>query len=97
MKRLFKLIEGTAILGEIEVVKNEAGMEEILIKHPFEVKNQRAFPYMADVIGESPGAVQIHPMNVLWSVPLDEFPELEKVYTETTSGIITQPKSKIIV
>lgn len=46
-------------------------------------------PYMLDVLMESPRAVQIHPMNVLWSVPLDEFEHANKAYIQATTGIIT--------
>ena len=44
---------------------------------------------------ESPKAIQIHPMNILWSVPLNEFPEANKIYEEATS-VILKPEKKII-
>lgn len=87
-KRLFKLINDEVIFGEIEVVTNQHG-EEILVKKPYTAKNGKIMPYMLDVLMESPRAVQIHPMNVLWSVPLDEFEHANKAYIQATTGIIT--------
>lgn len=95
-KRVFKLINNEVILGEVYSVTTEGGGVEIMIKQPFTAKNGNIMPYMVDVLTSAPGGVQIHPMNVIWSVPLDEFPEANKVYIEATSGIITESEKKII-
>ena len=91
-KRCFKLINNEIIFGEIEVIDGPNG-GEILVKKPYTAKGGKVMPYMLDVLMESPKAVQIHPMNVLWSVPLDEFDEVNRVYIQATTGIITSAKS----
>lgn len=85
-KRFFKLISGEVIYGECEIVKTENG-GEILIKTPFTVVDGVALPYMSNVVGSSPAAIQIHPMNVLWQVPLDEFKQLEEQFIKDTTGL----------
>lgn len=95
-RRFFKLINNEVIFGEIEVIQAING-NEILIKTPYTAKNGNIMPYMVDVMTQSPSAVQIHPMNILWSVPLDEFEEANRVYIETTTGIITDPNYKILI
>lgn len=97
MKRFFKLINGDNVFGEIETVQTESGQTEIIIKKPFTAKHSNMMPYMADEVGESPGGIQIHPMNVVWSVPLSEFPELNKAHIEVTTGLVTETKPQIIV
>ena len=94
-KRLFKLVNDEVIFGEVEVLPTENG-SEILIKKPFTAKNGNMMPYMVDVMTSAPSAIQIHPMNVLWSVPLDEFKEAEKLYIEATTGLVTETESQII-
>ena len=89
-KRFFKLINDEVIFGEVDVVKGP-NANEILIKTPYTAKSGKVMPYMLDVMMQSPKAVQIHPMNVLWSVPLDEFEDANKVYIQATTGIITNP------
>lgn len=96
-KRFFKLINNEVVFGECETIKTEGGATEILIKKPYTAKAGNIMPYMVDVMTSAPGAIQIHPMNILWTVPLDEFEEANKVYTEATSGIILNPKEKIII
>jgi hypothetical protein len=97
-KKVFKLINDEVIFGEcFTMVSEETGIGEILIKSPFTAKGGRMIPYMVDVMGSAPAAVQIHPMNIVWQVPLDEFPEALKGYIEATSGIITETKSSILV
>lgn len=97
-KRLFKLINNEVVFGECETVQSGADAPvEILIKTPFTAKSGNIMPYMVDVMTEAPSAVQIHPMNILWQVPLDEFPEANKVYLEATSGIVTDSQQRIII
>ena len=91
-KRCFKLINNEIIFGEIEVIDGPNG-GEILVKNPYTAKGGKVMPYMLDVLMESPKAVQIHPMNVLWSVPLDEFDEVNRVYIQATTEIITSANS----
>ena len=86
-KRFFKLINNDMIFGNVEIVPGLNG-EEILIKQPYTVKDGNAMPYMYAELTESPKAVQIHPINVLWSVPLDEFAGLNKIYIQATTGLI---------
>jgi hypothetical protein len=97
-KRVLKLINDEVIFGEcVSIVDEETGIGEILVKSPFTAKNGKMMPYMADVMSSAPAAVQIHPMNIIWQVPLDEFPDANKIYIEATSGIITETKQRIIV
>lgn len=83
-KRFFKLVNHEILFGESEVDENG----EICIKEPLTIKSKEMMRYMDDIIGESPKAVYIHPMNILWNCKLSEFPELEKAVTKATSGII---------
>lgn len=92
-RRLFKLINGDVVFGETEAI-NEA---EVLIKYPYTAEGGNIMPYMALVMGSAPGAIQLHVMNIVWSVPLDEFPEANSVYIKATTGIITDVKQKIII
>lgn len=96
IRRFFKLINNECIFGEIEPINTKNGQTEILIKHPYTVKGGTAIPYMFDVMGIAPGAIQIHPINILWSIPLDEFEEVNKAYIQSTTGIVTDVKSEII-
>lgn len=86
-KRLFKLLNNEVIFGEVELVEGPNG-SEVLIKTPFTAKNGNILPYMSDEIMSSPGAIQIHPMNILWSVPLDEFKLANEAYIKATTGLI---------
>ena len=97
IRRFFKLITGELIFGEIEPVVNDLGQPEILIIRPYTVSGGRAIPYMYDILGVSPRAVPIHPINVLWNVPLDEFEDINNAYITATTGIETDVTPKIIV
>lgn len=90
----FKLISGENVFGEVE-----AGLEgQILIKKPYTAIQGNVMPYMIMDLGTAPGAIQIHPMNIIWSVPLDEFPQAEKIYKEAMGGIVTEtPKESLIL
>lgn len=96
-KRLFKLLNNEVIFGECETVSTNNGNVEIFIKSPYTAINGNIAPLMVLDITEPANGVQIHPMNILYSFPLSEFPNLESVYTEKTTGIITDTKSKIII
>ena len=95
-KRFFKLINGEMVYGDTETVPTMNGTE-IVIKKPYMVKNGNAMPYCMDVLPSAPGAIQIHPMNILWTVPLDEFPDIEKAYIKATTGLDIDTKSKLIL
>ena len=97
LRRIFKLINNEVIFGDIEVVKTKDGQSEILIKNPWIAKGGNMMPYMMDVMSEPIGAVQIHPMNIIWSAPLEEFKQANDLYIEKTTGIITDSKQKIII
>jgi len=97
--RVIKLITGELIFGEVLAVPSGEGDNahvEIQVKTPFTAVPAGVMPYLADVMGSAPGAVQIHPMNILFQLPLSEFPIAEKAYKEATSKIIA-PESKIII
>lgn len=87
-KRFFKLINNEVVFGEASASDPSGDSPEILIEAPYTSRGGSVIPYMSEVMGNSPKAIQIHPMNVLWSVPLDEFPRVEKIYYEATSGLI---------
>lgn len=86
-KRVFKLINGEIILGEVNLIETDRGTE-IIIKTPFTVKSGNLTPYMYAELLKAPGAIQIHPMNVLWNVDISEFPDVQTAYITATSGII---------
>lgn len=94
-KRFFRLINKEIVFGDCEVIPTGNG-SEILVKEPYTIKNGKAMPYMYDELMKSPAAVQIHPMNILWSTPLDEFDEIYKIYVEATSGIISTTNRIVI-
>ncbi len=95
-RRFFKLINGEIIFGDISPIDNN-GQMEILITRPYTIVGSDAVPYMYNVLGVSPRAIPIHPMNILWNVPLDEFEEINKAYIQATTGIVTDVKSPIII
>jgi len=98
-QRVIKLITGEVVFGEVEAVptgEGESSHVEIQIKTPFTAVNAGIMPYLSDLMGSSPGAIQVHPMNVLFQLPLSDFPIAEKAYNEATSKII-QSESKIII
>jgi len=92
MNRVFKLVNDEIIIGDAETVysdnPNGEPIGELLIKRPFTAKSGNIMPYLVSELTSAPAAIQIHPMNVLWALPLDEFPEAEKVYVKATSSII---------
>lgn len=96
-KRLFKLINNEIVFGSAEVMENPESKGEILIKQPFQAKTGDIMPYCVQDLGSAPGAIQIHSMNVLWSVPLSEFPIVETAYLKAVTGIVTENKPKIII
>ena len=96
-KRFFKLINNEIIFGDCEVVKNSNGDGEILVKNPYTIIDHQMSPLLFTITGEYPKAVQIHPMNIVYSFPLSEFPELEKNYIKSTTGLVTESKPSIII
>lgn len=87
-KRLFKLINNEVIFGECEYVEYDDGRPtDIRIKTPFTAKNGNIMPYMTDVLTSAPAAIQIHPMNVLWSTPLNEFKVVDDAYLKATTRL----------
>lgn len=96
VKKVIKLITGEIIFGNMEGVETANG-QEILVKRPYQAKDGNIMPYGILDLGNAPGAVQIHPMNVIWSSPLEDFPEIETAYLKATTGIEVQEKSKIII
>lgn len=98
--RVFKLITGELVFGKCETVINNAGVAEILIKHPYTSYQGGIVQYCMPELAGSPAAIQIHPMNIIWQTFLNEFPEADKAYTEATtpkSNIITDLKRPIII
>lgn len=96
-KRFFKLITNEVVFGDCETVQTESGATEILVKKPYTAKNGNIMPYMVDVMTSAPAAIQLHPMNIIWTVPLDEFEEANKVYIQATTGIILDPAERILI
>ena len=94
-KRVFKLINNELIIGDVETVPLENHVE-ILIKQPYTAKDGNLMPYMITELTSAPAAIQIHPMNIIWTVPLDEFPEAEKVYRKATTGLDIDTAPRII-
>ena len=98
--RVFKLITGELVFGKCETAINNAGVAEILIKHPYTAYQGGIVQYCMPELAGSPAAIQIHPMNIVWQTFLNEFAEADKAYTEATtpkSNIITDLKRPIII
>lgn len=85
--RVFKLITNEIIIGEVHLVETTRGTE-IIIKKPFTVINGNLTPYMYKELLKAPGAIQIHPMNVIWNVEMSEFPEVQTAYIKATTNLI---------
>lgn len=96
-KRMFKLITNELVFGDVEVITNNGGQGEFLIKGPYTAIEGNIMPYCHLDLNASPSAIQVHPMNVIWQVPLDEFEELNRLYLQATTGIVTDTKSKVII
>lgn len=96
VKKLIKIITGELIFGSMEGVDTPNG-QEILIKQPYQAKEGNIMPYGILDLGNAPGAVQIHPMNVIWSSPLEDFPEIETAYLKATTSIEVNETPKIIL
>jgi len=86
--RVLRLLNGDTIFGESEIVHGGLNGDEILIKKPFTSVDGNMGPYMVNIMGSGPGAVQIHPMNIMWSCPLDEFQVANEQYIKATSSLI---------
>ncbi len=84
-KRFFHLINGDVVFGNTESLNEHT----VLITDPFTAKDGKVIPYMLDICMDKAKSIQIHMMNVLWTCPLDEFPQMNTVYIEATTGIIT--------
>ncbi len=96
-KYLFKTINNDIVFGDVEVIQNRDNIGEFLVKTPYTAIDCKIMPYVLKDIGESPLAIQLNPVNIVWHVPLDEFPKLLAIYTEQTTGIITETKPKILI
>lgn len=96
VKKVLKLINGEIIFGEVEGVETANGTE-ILIKKPYQAKGGNIMPYGIQDLGNGPGAIQIHPINVLWVNPLEDFPEIETTYIKATTNIEIEKKPSIIM
>lgn len=96
-KRVFKLITGEMVFGDCESVTTSNGNVEILIKHPYTPLNGGIAAYCMAEMASPVAAIQIHPMNIIWQCPLNEFEQVDAAYTQATTGIITSSKAKILV
>lgn len=96
IKKVIKLINGEIVFGSVEAVDSGNGTE-ILIKQPYQAQSGNIFPYGIKDLGNGPGAIQIHPMNVLWINPLEDFPEIENAYLKATTNIAVNETPKIII
>jgi hypothetical protein len=95
VRRVLKLMSGEILIGEVSMIET-VNSQEILIKTPFEVKNGVIKPYLLETMGNAPSAIQVHPINIVWALPLDEFENANKIYIQATTGIITDTKRGII-
>lgn len=95
MNRLFKLINSDIVFGNANCYDSKTG--EILIEKPYTANGSGILPYTSDVLGTGPDAIIIHPMNVLWSVPLDEYEHINSTYNQVITGIITDTSPALVV
>ena len=84
-KKCLKLITGEVVFGEVEAAENG---QDILVINPYTAENGNVMKYMFNTMTESPKAIQVNPVNIVWSCPLDEFEQANKVYLEQTSSLI---------
>lgn len=91
--RVVNLVTGEKIVAEVIAVNDQ----EVLLKTPFIIKDGMAIPYLSDEVGESPGAIQVHMMQIVWATPLSDFPTLHALYLEKTTGIQIDMKKSIII
>jgi hypothetical protein len=85
MKRVLKLINNETLFGEVSAVD---GSPDVFIENPWKALGGEVMPYMQGDLMRPLKAVQIHPLNILWSAPMDDFPELQQLFVKETSGII---------
>jgi hypothetical protein len=85
MKKVLKLINNETLFGECTWVKDSP---DLFIENPWKALGGEVMPYMEGDLMIPLKAVQIHPMNILWSAPMDDFPELQQLWVSKTSGII---------
>ena len=95
VKKVIKLINGELLLGSVQGVQTENGVE-ILIQQPYIASNGNIMPYCVNDLGNGPGAVQIHPMNILWTNPLSDFPQVSDAYFKATTKLDLTPQRAII-
>lgn len=95
VKKVIKLINGEIIFGNMEGVETPNGTEILVVK-PYQAIGGNIMPYCMQDLGNAPGAVQIHPMNVLWSSPLEDFPEVETAYIKATTGLEVDSKPSLV-
>lgn len=85
--RVFELINNKLIIGETELIETERGTE-VLIKNPFTIVNGNITPYLYKELLKAPGAIQIHPLNILASWDISEFPDVQNAHLRATTNII---------
>ena len=96
MKKVLGLITGEIIIGPVEGIETDGGIE-ILIKQPYQAIGGNIMPFRIKDLGNAPGALQINPMNIIWSGPIEDFPEIETVYLKATTKIEVAKTPKIIL
>lgn len=96
VKKVLGLINGDIVFGNMEGIETEGGVE-ILVKQPYQAKGGNIMPYRIQDLGNAPGAIQLHPMNVVWSSPLEDFPEIQTAYLKATTNIEVSTAPKIVL
>lgn len=90
--QIFKTINNELIFGECH--GTETG---ILIVKPMTSFNNNVIPYLLDAAGSPAPQINLNSMNIVWTAPLSDFPQLENIYNEYVGGLIKEPKKQVIV
>lgn len=91
MKRIFKLINNDIVFGKAS--SDDKG--QVIIEDPYSIKDMMVHPYMSQDFGEGLPCLIIHPMNIVWSVPMEDIKMIDKVYEEAMTGIVTDTTPEI--
>ena len=78
--KIIKLITGEIIIGTIDSI-----LSQIRLIKPFDVFDGKISPYCIYHLGTAPKAVKLEQKNIIWMMPLEDFPEIESVYLKAIS------------
>ncbi len=89
VKMYFKLIDGSIVIGRAKAQGTDGHI--VNINKPYAVKGGKVIPLALDEMMDKMDDVQISMMNVLYSCHLSQFDQVNGIYTEASTDILTKP------